>query len=400
MTIGTPVLHPVMPITEGVHIILTAYEDQSRSPFLQATRSWNLVSPTQNVTLPLSTTEPKRNSTSRNSHTARIPKAKGKVNGTVIGAAVGVVLGILFLLGAVWYCYRVRQKKMLSQEKHDAQSPAPGLLGKLGMKLRVSRAESPQYSISDLESVTSLGGDTHLPELKAGPASRSPSTPPPKERREKYRRSWKDSRVWQLLSPTRQTRNEGELKRDKDDSAGRVGGQLSSIHDRLTPPGPSPSARPSLRSQDKIISDFKGRDNGPIQRSMISGRRETFAGGSGRSETSRRVPLATVRESSPFSQRRRRRLSDPGGSEQGHGDVPKIPDRSLLRPGQQAWPPAWRKNPREASSDYSRPSSAHSSKDSNELEAYLEPRVVTGTHRKERSMRGSLHTDNMPGIAF
>lgn len=104
MMTAIPTLKPIMAIAEGVHIISTAFEEQSRPPLLQATRSWNVVTPTQNVTLPQFTGGPKTENTARHGHgTPQIfPQATAKkINGMLVGGAVGGILGALLLVGAV-----------------------------------------------------------------------------------------------------------------------------------------------------------------------------------------------------------------------------------------------------------------------------------------------------------
>lgn len=64
MTTLTPAVAPVMINTEGIYTISTRIENQSQFALFKATRSWNLVPPTQNVTFPQSTNKSNPSDTS------------------------------------------------------------------------------------------------------------------------------------------------------------------------------------------------------------------------------------------------------------------------------------------------------------------------------------------------
>lgn len=96
---------------------------------------------------------------------------------------------------------------------------------------------------------------------------------------------------------------------------------------------------------------------------------------SGRSERSRRVSLATVRESSTHSQQCRQRLSGPGG----------------MQSDQQGWRPP---------SNYGRPPSDHLSGESTENEGYLGGLLVVGEYRKKGLPGGAAGGTDTPGRAF
>lgn len=416
ITTATPVIQPAMPIVEGIHIISTAFEDQSRPPFLQATRSWNLVPPTQNVTLPQPTSDSKPNSTSHNGRIPRVPQATGQPNGLLIGGAVGGVLGVLLLMVVIWYFCRARQRKK-QEEDGDDRSPADGFMSKLGFKKRPSRKKTPRFSVSDLESVTTGSGDaTHSSAHKEKSSGRSPPNSPPELEPDKTRRSWRDARVLKLFSRKPHGKAEGGNKDKKDEYAASVDGQSPLTQDRGTPNSRSPSVKASIsrslavpdndsrhrapRATSREDSVRSQRPEVPRQQSRTGGRRDSFDGSSGPSDRNRRMPLATVRESSTHSQQRKRRSSDPGSSEKGYDDAPSVPEHAFLQPGQQRWPTEWKASYREPSSAYSRTSRIHSSEDSTEFEAYLEGMTVAGAHRKEDLPRGPARTANMPGMAF
>lgn len=413
ITTATPVIEPVMPITEGVHIISNAFEEQNRPPFLQATRSWNLVPPTQNVTLPQFTDGPKTDNATRNGRMPHIsPKAAAKVNGLLIGGAVGGVLCVLLLLGAVWYCCCARQKMKRLQADEDAESPSHGFLGKLGWEKGPFRKKSGRYSVSDLESVSSLGDDTPLPTFNKQPSSPSPPVPLSKLKSKKTQRTWNDPRLWKLFSHTTHAKSEGGSEDEKDDSASRVSRQSPSVNGRTASTCTAPYVGPR-RLQLKISPDHDSRDstlrNASRERSirsqraeatrqqpMVGERRGSFGGGNGQPERSRRMPLATVRESSPDLQQRRRHLSDPGGNGRSYVGTPSVSEHTFMRrthPGQKS-------DLRAVSSAFSRPWSTHTDEDSDELESHLDGASMDGEYRKGSNCKGPVRATDIPGMAF
>lgn len=213
MTNAPPVNESVIPIAEGIRIVSTAFEGQTRSPFLRATQSWNLVPPTQTVTLPQYTNEPKSGNSTRNGHVPRVsPKNTTKVNGLLVG---GVILGISLLLGVVWYSHHKIQKKRNSPKDDDANPRGQGFFRKLWLSLVFSPKESARYSMSDLESVSNFGEAPYLP--KFDDESFTP-TPHPEDKSAKKWQPWKIPRSWKLLPPHRvklERRPDG--KEDKSD---------------------------------------------------------------------------------------------------------------------------------------------------------------------------------------
>lgn len=187
ITTATPVIQPAMPITEGILMISTAFENQNRSPFLQVTQSWNLVPPTQNVSLPQFTGGSKPNDATHNGRIPQVRLATGNTNGLLIGSAVGGVLGGLLLLGGVWYFLRTRKKKKCLREDESTQFSALEFLRKLGLKRGSFRSKSPCYSDSDLESITSFGDHAYVGSHTETSSNSSPQTPPPILQSEKIR---------------------------------------------------------------------------------------------------------------------------------------------------------------------------------------------------------------------
>lgn len=392
VTTAIPVSEPVIPIIEGIRIVSTAFEDQSRSPFLRATQSWNLVPPTQNVTLPQFTNEPNSGNSTRNGRIPRVsPKDATKVNGLLVG---GVVLGILLLLGVVWYSHHKIQKRRYSPKGDDANPRDQGFLRKLWLSIGLSQNKSACYSLSDLESVSNLGENLHQP--KFDDESFTP-TPLPEDKSEKKWRPWKDTASWKLLPPPR-VKLEGRPHGKEDESDETMGRQPPSIQNRGRIPGLPPSIG-SSRNGAPLNTSTKGYIRSqwleaPETQSRTIGRRGSFDGGSARSGRSRGMPLETIRESSPHPQQSIQRSSDSSGGDKGYNGALPAPATAFLRPDQQGRRPGRGRDFRPNSSAYSGQSPDDSSEDSADLESCL----GVADDRNER--KGRLSAPNIPGTAF
>ncbi|ROW04088.1 hypothetical protein VSDG_01148 [Cytospora chrysosperma] len=121
-TTVTPAAAPVMVITEGFAVVSTTYLNQSdRSPFAEATRSWNIVVPT--LTLDVTATS----TTTTVSSNPRWPDKQPKKHhgpahiSRIVGGVLGSLSVLLLLCIIVDWCKRRRKlaKKQLSKKEEE-----------------------------------------------------------------------------------------------------------------------------------------------------------------------------------------------------------------------------------------------------------------------------------------
>lgn len=119
--IATPDAAPAMTITEGLAFVSTTYGGQSdRSPFTEATRSWNILIPAPT----LNATTTSKNSTHPHGPGRPIKKSQGGLRpaqiGRIIGGVIGGVVGLFLLVILVRWCNRRRKAGKAQSEDEDS----------------------------------------------------------------------------------------------------------------------------------------------------------------------------------------------------------------------------------------------------------------------------------------
>lgn len=153
----TPAAAPAMVITEGFAVVSTTYVDQSdRSPFAEATRSWNIVVPTP--TLDVTTTGTNTTGPRNPKWPTKQPNRPAHVS-RIIGGVIGGVFVLLLLLTLVNWCNKRRKlgKNKLSEKEEEDHSRTVSRSGRTrnylwdkyaGVKDRLSWYEEQQGKLT------------------------------------------------------------------------------------------------------------------------------------------------------------------------------------------------------------------------------------------------------------